>query len=776
MGGIEPEQRRGIGTLALLKRVLLGRPISTHRELHHRLPKRIALAVFSSDALSSSAYATDEILLVLALAGSGALGVSIPIAVGVVMTMAIVVTSYRQTARAYPQGGGAYIVTKENLGRPPGLIAASSLLIDYVLTVAVSAAAGIAAIGAAFPAARQHRVGLAVVVVALITLANLRGLKESGMIFALPTYGFIAAMAIMIVSGVVQWAAGTQRPFPPPHIEPHQALVLFLILRAFASGSTALTGIEAMVDGVPAFKPPESQNAARTLLALGIILAFLFLGMTFLAHAYRVDPALIEHGRTVPSQIAEGVFGRGSPLFYVVQFFTALILFLAANTSYADFPRLASIIARDRYLPSVFRHRGDKLAFSNGIVILAVAAAGVLVHYRADVHDIIPLYVVGVFTSFTLSQTGMVLRWRRLRTPRWRRSATINGIGAVTTGIVLVIVAGTKFTLGAWQVVVLIPTLGYLLHRIRRHYLRIHEQLEPAGPLGRVDVNKVVVLTSPYPGATLKALGFARAFGPRELHVLGFRLPERRLRAIRRRWREIGLKLPIEATGPRIADLLEYLRDLDPTETDPVMVVIPDPQDPSPLRQLLRTQLLLRIKRALLFEPHVVVASVPFRPDVEAQALRLRAPTRLSIIVLVSAVHRATLRAVEYARSLQPAELKALTISTDPGEGTEVSDAWERAGIDVPLEVVDSPYRSLIQTLLAEVRALRPNPDDAVAVVVPEFVVPLWQQLLHNQTALLIKATLLFEPNVVVINVPYRIAGLRRRRGMEAATAGERGQ
>ncbi len=751
---------------AFVKRLFVGRPISSHQELHHRLPKRIALAVFASDALSSSAYATDAMLLILLVGGAAATATSVPIALAVALVLAIVITSYRQTASAYPTGGGAYIVAHENLGRYPGLIAGSALLIDYVLTVAVSVAAGVGAIVAALPFAGEHRVAAALAVVALVTMANLRGLKEAGAIFAVPTYGFLLTMGLMILLGIFKLFTGDHEPLPPPAIQAAEPLTLFLILRAFASGSTALTGVEAITDGVPAFRPPESKNASRTLLVLGLLLGFLFVGITFLADAYRVDPRGIEEGRTVTSQIARAVFGEDSLLLYVVQFFTALILFLAANTSYADFPRLSSILARDGYLPSVFKHRGDKLAFSNGIVILALASGAILVHYGAREHNIIPLYVVGVFTSFTLSQAGMVVRWSRRKTRGWRRSAVVNGVGAVTTLVVLIIVASTKFTLGAWQVIILIPTVAFLLSRVRRHYEYVGAELAMGGQVERVAANKVVVLVSPYRGATLKAVSFARAIAPRDLHVVAFRVPERRLKDIRRRWRELGVRIPIEATGHRVGDLLDYVRDLDPSESEPVMVVTADVQDPSRLRQIRRTRLSFRIKGALLYEPGVVTASVPFRPDLESEPERLRAPGRLSIIVPVSTLHAATRRALELARSLNPSELKALTVATDPGEAAKLVCQWEEQGIDVPLEVVDSPYRSLMQPLLREVRELGPNPSDAVGVVIPEFVVSRWwQQILHNQSAFMIKVALLFEPNVVVIDVPSLIRARRRREG-----------
>ncbi|MGH2768787.1 MAG: APC family permease, partial [Actinomycetota bacterium] len=580
----------------VLKRLLVGRPIATYHELHHRLSKRVALAVFSSDALSSSAYATDEILLALAAAGSGALRLSIPVAAAVVGVLGVVVVSYRQTVKAYPSGGGAYIVAKDNFGEFPGLLAASALFIDYVLTVSVSVAAGVAAIVAAFPHLEGHRVGMGLGVVALITLMNLRGLRESGRIFAVPTYGFLLAMGATIVTGAWQVVTGTSSPLPPPSVPPEQALGLFLVLRAFASGSTALTGVEAISNGVPVFRPPESKNAAATLLILGILLAGLFAGITFLANALHVDPGAIEHGKTVPSQIARAVFGGGSPLFFAVQAFTAMILFLAANTSYADFPRLAAILAKDRYLPRVLKHRGDKLAFSNGIVILALAASALLAHYRAEVHRIIPLYVIGVFTSFTLSQSGMVAHWFRLRAPGWRRSALVNGIGACTTFIVLIVVAATKFRLGAWQVVVMIPVLAWILGVVGRHYRQVAEELRLSDEVERIEANKVVILGSPFPAATTKALAFARAFSPRELHVLAFRLSERSLKGTRQHWKALGVKAPIEATGPRLGDLVEYVRGLQPSASEPVMVALPDAQFHNPLRQIRAGRLLIRIK------------------------------------------------------------------------------------------------------------------------------------------------------------------------------------
>lgn len=764
----QTEQRRQrAALLRILKRAFVGRPVSSHLELQHRLTKRVALAVFSSDALSSSAYATDEIFLALAVAGTAALSRSIPISLAIIFVLGVVVVSYRQTVKAYPSGGGAYIVAHDNLGEMPGLMAASALLIDYVLTVSVSTAAGVAAISSAVPDLAPHRVAMALAVVGLITLANFRGLKESGRIFAIPTYGFLLSIGLMIVVGVVRVATGNYHPAAPaPHLAPEHALTAFLVLKAFASGSTALTGIEAISNGVPAFKPPEDRNASTTLLVLGVLLSALFVGITFLANTYHVNPELIEKGVTGPSQIASGVFGAGSVLFYLVQTFTAMILFLAANTSYADFPRLSSILARDRYLPSILKHRGDKLAFSNGVLVLALAAGAVLWHYGAEVHRIIPLYVIGVFTSFTLSQGGMVRRWLRLKGPNWRRSAGVNAFGALVTFLVLIIVGSTKFALGAWQILILIPVVALILRRIGRHYRYVHQELLVGeAEQERVEVNKAIVLVSPFPGATLKALSFARAFAPRELHVVAFRVRESKLREIRRRWRDLDIRQPVEATGHRMSDLIEYVKSIEPTKAQPVIVVLPEPQHPNPLRQFRWGRLMLRAKGALLFQRGVAVASVPFRPGVELDLERLRAPARLSLIVLVSAVHRATVRALELARSLGPSEMKALTIATDPEEGDRMTADWERLGLDIPLEVLDSPYRSLIEPLRREIRKLRPDEAHAVGVVVPEFLVAhWWQQFLHNQTALVIKFALVREPDVIVINVPYTLEARRKNR------------
>ena len=460
---------------------LFGRPLTSEVQSHERLSNKKALAIFASDALSSTAYATEQILIVLVVAGSGALTLSLPIATAITFLLLMVVTSFRQTIRAYPAGGSSYIVAKENLGDWAGLTAGAALLTDYVLTVAVSISAASLAVVSAFPELIPYRVTIAVAALSFITVINLRGIRESGTVFAIPTYFFIAAFGSMIAIGIGRLAIGldgatltTSRP--PLHLEEASAtLGLWLLLRAFSSGATALTGVEAIADGVAAFRPPEWKNAAQTMLWMGGILAVFFIGATFLAMRLGVTPVAND---SVISQIGRAVFGGENVAYYALQAGTALVLALAANTAFNGFPWIASILARDGYLPRQFTYIGDRLAFSFGIISLSLIAGGVLVAFRADEHRLIPLYAVGVFIAFTLAQAGMFMRWRRQRTPGWQRAAAINGTGALLTGIVAVVVASTKFADGAWFVLMLIPLMVWGLESIHRHYDSVEELLE----------------------------------------------------------------------------------------------------------------------------------------------------------------------------------------------------------------------------------------------------------------------------------------------------------
>jgi amino acid transporter len=606
------------GVLAQVKRFIVGKPIPSHLAHRERLSRVTGLAVLSSDALSSVAYATEEILRVLVLSGMAALTYASPIALIIAAILAVVVFSYRQTIHAYPTGGGAYLVSKENLGEPPALVAAAALLIDYVLTVAVSIAAGVAAITSALPQWHVNRVELTLFFVLLLMIGNLRGIRDSGRIFAVPTYFFIVTILALIGVGIWQAFVGNIQ-----HVDPvatrtattFEPLTLFLLLTAFSNGCTAMTGVEAVSNGVPAFRPPESKNAAATMVMMGILAITMFVGITLLSQVYHLVPT--EH-ETVVSQLARAIFGRGVA-YYAVQAATTLILVLAANTAYADFPRLASILARDRFLPRQFMNQGDRLAFSNGIVGLSIFAGVLLVIFGGDTHSLIPLYMIGVFVSFTLSQAGMVVRWRRLRGPGWRTSATINGVGALVTGIVLGVVAVTKAIEGAWIIILLIP-----------------------------------------------------------LHVLFFR-------ATRRHYDGVADQLTLTGWQPQCA-------------------------------------------------------------------------RKNTVLVPISGIQRAVVEALAYAKSLS-ADVRAVYVNIDSTETERIKTQWAKWGDGVPLVVLDSPYRSLMEPLLEYVERINGHqPADYITVVLPEFVpARWWHHLFHNQRALLIKGALLFKRNTVVTSVPFHL-------------------
>lgn len=606
------------GAFRRFKRVVVGTPLPTSEIGEQKISKRKALAVFSSDALSSSAYATDEILLVLVAAGTGALTHSIAIALAIGTLLAIVTFSYRQTIRAYPNGGGAYIVARENLGDVAGLSAAAALSVDYVLTVSVSTAAGVFAITSAFPELGPYRVEMAVSLVGLVTLANLRGIRDSSTIFALPTYAFIAAFALLIVAGFVRLALepGLRAPVPDSvTVAGASALTPYLLLRAFASGSAALTGVEAISNGIPAFKKPESRNAATTLMWMAIILGVFFIGLTVLAHQVHIQHA----GEiSVPAQLAKTVFGRGI-VFYAIQGSTALILILAANTSYADFPRLAYILARDKYLPHRFAFRGDRLGFSNGIFVLSLAAVALLIGLGARVDKLIPLYAFGVFVSFTLSQAGMVVHWLRLREPGWKRSIAINGVGAVATAVVALIIGGTKFVDGAWMSILLMVILAIGFTMVRRHYRSFEEQVdigsstngapEPQGP------RPVVVPVGELNAASLRAIEYACTLSTQVMavHVATGR---EEAKQFDRRW-AAGRDLPpltiIESSGSFLAPMLAYLDTLQESASGPNVVVVLPQLVPAHLWDgLLHNQTAARLKKALAHRPGTIVVEVPY--------------------------------------------------------------------------------------------------------------------------------------------------------------------
>jgi amino acid transporter len=601
--------------MARVRGVLIGRPLSTHEEITERLPKKKALAIFSSDPISSSAYATEEILRVLVLAGAGAL------------LLAVVSTSYRQIGYAYPSGGGAYAVARANLPMLTALIAAGALLVDYVMTVAVSTSSAVAQIISAVPSVADERVLMCVVAVILITLGNLRGLRESGNIFALPTYLFVVSCLVMIAIGtfrIVVLGEGGPPPDPLPGApNPLQAVTLLLVMRAFSSGSVALTGTEAIANGVPAFKPPEPRNAATTLTVVAVLLAVLFMGITFVADSYGIVAIDSPAPKTVISQVAAVVFGDSTFPFYLFQTFTALILFLAANTSYNAFPRLAAILARDGYMPRVFSFRGDRLAFTSGIVILSVVAITLLVVFQGDTTALIPLYSVGVFVSFTISQGGMVRHWLAERSPGWHWKLAVNGFGCALTALVAVVVTFAKAPTSL-LVAVVIPILVAIM-------LFVHRQYQASAK---------------------------------------------------------------------------------------VLAVPPDAIIPPPHRQE-------------------------------------------RVVIPVPGINRSVVHAVNVGRSIAP-DVRAVLISDEPDEAAEIKDRWERQLPDVPLVIVESPYRALVGPMLAYLdvldQAWPPGREAPITfVVVPEYVARRWwERVLYNQSARRLRSVLLGRPHTVIVNVPYR--------------------
>jgi amino acid transporter len=750
-----------------LKRVFLGRAIASSKAEHQLLPKTLALPVFSSDPLSSNAYATEEMMLVLVTAGAAALTLMLPIGLAIAALLFIVVTSYRQTVRAYPRGGGSYIVAKENLGTVPGLVAAAAILIDYVLTVAVSITAGTIAITSVAPETLgPWRVPIATALVLLVMVANLRGVKEAGTLFAIPTYGFVAMIAITLVTGFVECLSGcpvaATADLP---IEPHVALSLFLVLRAFSSGATALTGVEAIADGVQAFRRPQAKNAATTLAVMGAMSITMFLGITFLANRLqvRVDEE-IAAAQPVLAQVGRTVFGEGF-LYLVLQVFTAGILILAANTAFQDFPRLASILARDGFMPSQFRNRGDRLVFSNGVVVLSLVAIGLIWAFDANLTRLIQLYVVGVFTAFTLSQTGMVRRWVTRKEQGWQRGAIINGIGAVTTGVVLVIVTITKFPKGAWIVIVAMPIIVAFCWSVHQHYAKVSRLLH----MGRYDArahpsNSFILLVPDLGPATMESIGYLRAVRPGDLVAYWVGDPAGFDEAANG-WHSIAPRLgdltPLEGADAHLVRSVRRVVRAHPRDPDGfITLIVPEVLEGGLTRYVFRQRTSLLLKTALLFEPGAVVTDIAHvagepEPDDEGRPVE---PERSVVLVPVPGVQDAVVRAVVYARSLGATTTEALMMVSDPEDQDGVAEAWHDRELGIPLVMVEAPFRDLGPPLLDEIRRHTARPGTVVTVVLPELVPRhWWEQFLHNQTALFVKRLLLFEPGVVLTSVPFHL-------------------
>lgn len=605
-----------------LKTLLLGTPLSNAEAEHQRLNNPTALAVLSSDALSSVAYGPGEVLLMLALAGTAALRLALPIVVAIGFLLVIVVLSYRQTIHEYPGGGGSYIVAKENLGTGAGLTAGASLLVDYILTVAVSISAAVAAITSAAPDLYHYRVLLAVGFVVLLAIANLRGVKEAGAIFSWPTFAFIGLLTFTVVWGLARFAMGHPFTVPAPEhaVEATQSLGLFLVLKAFASGCSAMTGVEAIANGVQLFREPQAKNAAKTMSWMGGILLFLLLGVTTLASKAGVHPS---HTETVISQLSRAMFGTGV-LYFIISASVAIILVLAANTAYADFPRLASLVADDDFLPHQLRDRGHRLVFSNGILLLTFAACALLVIFGGETTRLIPLYAIGVFTSFTLSQSGMVVHHLRVKEPRWQLALAINAVGATVTGIVAAIIATAKFQDGAWIVVLLIPAIIAYFLWVNRQYSRVRAELrlsdEELTDLDWQSYNRihnhVVVLVKSIDRRLVRALRYAKSIKADKLEALYIDISDDE-QEMRRKWTaaDFGIKLKVVPSPYReiTTKVVEYVRSIPrPSRDHVITVVLPEYAAEHPADQILHDQTSFWIKQALFDEPGVIMTDVPF--------------------------------------------------------------------------------------------------------------------------------------------------------------------
>jgi amino acid transporter len=741
-----------------LRRVLVGRPMRTGQLHETLLPKWLALPIFASDPLSSNAYATEEALVVIV----GAAGLSqahlvFPLSIAIACLLGIVILSYRQTVRVYETSGGAYVVARENLGTAPSLIAAAALLTDYVLTVAVSISAGIFAITSFVPALSSHRIALSLACLVVIVLANLRGVRESGLLFALPTYAFIVAILALNAVGLAELAAGNLHPAEVPNPLPAGtgAVTTFILLRAFSSGSTALTGVEAIANGVNAFRHPQGKNAAKTLGVLGLLTITMFLGLSYLAVHVHAAPSATA---SVVSQIARAVFQPGSFggfMFYVVQATTLLILILAANTSFQGFPRLSALLARDRFAPRQFSNLGDRLVFSNGMLVLAGAAAALLVIYKANTNSLIHLYVIGVFTAFTVSQAGMVRYWFRDRTAGWRGRAFVNGLGAAATGLVTLIVIWTKFAEGAWLVTVAIPVLVFAMLGVRRHYRRLGRRLT-AGAAAVASApgarNRTLLVVEDLDPAAERALAFARTISPdglRAIHVPRHGSDP----GIGPRWFHLADGKPrletLDPQGGAVDAVLEQVWRLPRGESDFVTVVVPEQFRRRSLAEEARHPFEFALKLRLLTEPGVVVADVPTVDETpEGRPLAVR--------VFVSGANAASMRALNWAEAVGLPDTRAVNFAFDETEAAEIRRKWRAEDARVPLEVLEAPYRDIGDPLLAYLRNLTGDGNE-VLVVLPELVVRGWRRLLHNQRALYVKRLLLVEPHVILASVPYQL-------------------
>jgi amino acid transporter len=761
-----------------VKRTVLGRALSTASLAHERLGKVSALAIFSSDALSSVAYATEEMLKTLFIAGVGALAFSliVPLSGVIVLVLAILVFSYRQTIKAYPSAGGAYIVTKDNFGLIPAQVAGVALLTDYVLTVAVSVSAGVAAIVALAPATAPWRVEMAVAFVVLIAYGNLRGVRESGQLFSIPTYVFISTVLLMIAIGAVRLATGSL--VAPTEVLPAggagvlAGVPLFIALHALATGSTAMTGVEAISNGVPAFKPVEWKNARQTLVVLGLLLSTMFLGISALAAKLQVRPDFTGRS-TVIADIGRAVFGAGPfghVAFVILQISTTLILVLAANTAYADFPRLASFAAGDEFLPRQFTTRGHRLVFSNGILALSAAAIVLVIIFQANVGRLIPFYAIGVFTSFTLSQAGMAKRHLRIKEEGWRVGLLINGVGAIATAVLLVIIARTKFAEGAWVVIVSMPILVVMLLRLHKQYERENIELERdlaafEPPTGRAPI--AILLVDDLDPKTVHALQYARTIRVERVIAVHVEEDPDRTRELQASWQTAGLgEIPlrvIRGGGDDPASIAGFLAAYEREDRD-VIVIVPVPHTRTAAARLSDRRMGARLDRALLPYPNVRVTLVrdhpdgvhPLQRDADGRpVVRLATRGLHEVVILVDKLDRATLQAIEYSMDLGATSIRAVHAAADPDRAARLVDRWSELQAPVPLDVIECWDRDIPRALERYVIALTRETTEVTAVMPRRYYPKFRQRLLHDRTSRRIQRTLGRYAHVDVADVPY---------------------
>jgi len=766
-----------LGTGYAVKRLFLGRPLATSRLEHERLGRPTALAVFSSDNMSSVAYATEEILRVLIPAiGILAFTYVLPISIAIVLVEAILIFSYRQTIKAYPTAGGAYIVTKDNLGLLPAQLAGVALLVDYVLTVSVSTAAGVQAISSVVPLAIPMRILASLFFVWLIAYGNLLGVRESGKIFSAPTYLFIVSLGLTCVWGIYQVMTGHVQPYPIPEqiangsLTPLAgAVTIFILLRAFASGGAAVTGVEAISNGVPAFRKPEWRNAQITLVYMGLILGSTFLAVSFLAQKLQVIP-VADESKSVLAQIAQAVYGTGTLgrlLFLILQISTTAILVLAANTSFADFPRLASFHAGDAFMPRQLTKRGHRLVFSNGIVALALAASLVIVVFRASVTGMIPLYALGVFTSFTLSQAGMAKRHLRLREPSWRFGLFVNGLGAITTFVVAIVIAVEKFAKGAWIVMVLVPILVAILVRVNHTYEAEDEQLvigpedRANGSNGRVE-HTAIVLVDELNGDTLHAVQYARTISPTRPVALHLGAPNPRLEAA---WASREMRIPLETmpSDERPGRVIgRYLKEHHATQ-EQVTVIVPVPADERFLARIRRARTWAGMAATLRSLPNVGVVMVSAHRGAghhDDERLGPLPPRRRHVaLILVEDLDRAVLKAARYARGIDALVVRAVHAASDPARANELIDRWIAFGYlaGIPLDVEECFDRNIERSLRRYVARFQDDTTE-VTLILPRRHFPKRRHLLlHDRTSRRIARAFAAEPHVDVVIVPFQL-------------------